>query len=333
MNDQIVGGEFANADLRTLQREQDRMRNNQLLQDLALRQRALDAETAYRNNALAQQAQIAQMQWLTPNATSAMGFGSNERIAQFPYQMETADSAARNALAREQIQNQLAIARLYTQVPEGNKISPALANTKAGTLYAEADLADRRANDRRQRALAIANAQLAAEGHKFWSTDRGQAQDIIKNLIPIYPEAAELVFDPKSFKFVLPRIQPQGEQVQQLQPTAQPSPTGGQFGQLPPGFQVVPGSIMDSIINGAPTTVAPSMGGFNIGPYRFTPTAQPSPTGGQFNQFPPLDSPTAINPRRMFDDGATMSFHGATATNPQTGERIQFINGRWQPIP
>jgi hypothetical protein len=271
LNDQVVGGEFAAADERTLQRERQRAQERQFLRDAAIRQQALNDETAYRNNALAQQAQLAQMQWNTPNATSAMGFGSNERIAQFPYQMETADSAARNALAREQIQNQLAIARLYTQVPEGNKISPAFANTKAGTMYAEADLADQQANDRRQRALAIANAQLGAEGHKFWSTDRGQAQDIIKNLIPIYPEAAELVFDPKSFKFVLPKIQSQEEQVQQLQPTAQPSPTGGQFGQLPSGFQVVPGSIMDSIINGAPMTVAPPMGGFNVGPYRFTP--------------------------------------------------------------
>jgi hypothetical protein len=235
-NDQVVGNEFAQADLRTVQREADRMRNNQFLQELALRQRSLDAESAYRNNALAQQKALAEMQHREPNATAQYGIDVNREIARGPWDWGiTPAQQAEIDLRREALnaaQDRYSNALLdFGKLGTSDKVPLGIIGTPAGKMITDDILARRQSDARRQRALAVANQQLAAQGHRWFSTDSGQAQGILRNLIMTYPEAADLVFDPDNFRFVLPSIPAQDtpQESQQPQPSPQPKPMPSQW--------------------------------------------------------------------------------------------------------
>lgn len=224
--DESVGNELAAAEARAIQREQMRQQNNQFLQEQALRQNAMNQDYGYRNNLLAQQ----DRQWNTPNATSIAQIGGQKEIAAYPWTRGITPAEQANLeLGKKSLDNQFALATMpYTM----GGFPPWAANSRAGQSLIEAQLAEKSANDRRQRALAIANAKIKADPARFWATDRGQAADVISSLVGEFPEASELVFDPVKWEFALP--QPP------TQPPTAPGQPGAGANQFANPFQIAP---------------------------------------------------------------------------------------------
>jgi hypothetical protein len=206
--DQLLGNELANADLRTLERERQRRQDQQQLNQLALQRDALNQDYGYRNNALAQQGRIADMQWNTPNATQGQQFALQREISQLPWtQGMTPAEQAHNELLRAQMENQYKISKMpYESMSQGG-LPPGMANSKAGQAFAEAQIDQSMRPYRLKRAMDAANAQYRIRQGQFTplTTDRGQALSIIQELQSQYPEVSELAFD-RARGFTLPEV-------------------------------------------------------------------------------------------------------------------------------